>query len=150
MNDLVRIAHQNQDNHLIALLLGMAIWKLCPDGHPLQAEVCALLAESHIGLGAWELANGRPWKRHLDQHAARLPVDRRRYTPAEQQIDRLTSALREGCLRNAATHLQREQALLDRLQMLDNTPLGKLLIAQREELAHVIERDIQSLALSAA
>jgi hypothetical protein len=150
INDLVRIALQIQDNRLIALLLGMAIWKLCPAGHPMQAELCTLLAESHAALGAWELANGRPWKRQLDQHAARLPVDRHRHTPAEQQIDRLTSALREGCLRNAATHLQREQALLDRLQMLDNTPLGKLLVVQRQELAHLIERDIQSLALSAA
>jgi len=150
LSDLIRIALQIQDDHLIALLLGMAIWKQCPAGHPLQAELCRLLAERHIALGAWELGNGRPWKRLLDQQAAELHADRRRHTPADQQIDRLTSALHEGCLRNAATHFQREQALLDRLQMQDTTLLGTLLAVQRQELAHVIERDIQSLALSAA
>ena len=109
-----------------------------------------MLAECHIKLAAWELANGRPWKRRLDQQAAGLHADRRRHTPADQQIDRLTRALREGCLRHAATHLQREQTLLDHLHMLDATPLGTLLAAQRQEFAQMIERDIQSLALSAA
>jgi hypothetical protein len=117
---------------LTALLLGMFIWRVCPHAHALQAAIANHLAGCHLDLDISELALNRRWKEHVDQ------------TRIEE--------MRARNLSHAATHMQREQAVLTTLEKLkvDGAGIIHLLETERDELQRLIEKDIQLLAGSSA
>ena len=99
----------------------------------MQPGIAELLARCFVELEVWELANSkrnRAWKCILGDKWAR--------------------ALRDGCARHAATHLEREQAFARRLAEPDQSPLGRLLSDTRTAVLDDVERDINMLSISAA
>ncbi len=126
---LVRFAIVLQEP-LYTLLLARTLWKLLPEQDTyLRPQVAAILADCHIGLKIWELANNQPWRKVLD--------------------GKKSAALRQGCSENN-THLKREQDFLHTLQQGDPTFLGTLLAEERLALQREVERDIRGLTGSAA
>lgn len=119
-------AHQRTLN---GLLIGLAGWRLCPEGSPVQPEIAAQLAECCCALELWEKANNTPWKSKLDR--------------------RHSDELRRGWERNARSQIDRERQRLRDLQQPDLSPLGETLAEDRVALHREWERELRKLIESA-
>lgn len=128
--ELLVCAAERYEGDRNGLLIGLAVWKLCPNGHALQQRLANQLARCHCTLEIWEKANNRSWKHHVSE--------------------RLQRELQHGWRQHNATLVARERQLLKLLYAPDLSPLGVTLEAQRAELYQRYEHEYQRLLESAA
>lgn len=118
---------EQQYDMILSLLLGLHAWKLCAEDEHLQAQIAKHLVRCHSDLGIWELARNRPWWHVLSQ-------DTRNEVWARGEQHR-------------STHLHREQTFLRQLDQWSHA-YAALLDEARQELRHLVSRDIELLASS--
>lgn len=114
-----------RDNPLQGLLLGLEAWERCKEVEYLAQRLANELANCHINLRIWELANNRPWRASL-----------------AQQLDQ---ALREGWRANHGTYIERLQTVKRQLQQADISWMGDLLEERRRAYLKLVERDMQQV-----
>ncbi len=136
LQHLLYAAQQMRQQHpLVALLLGMFIWRMCSDHHSLQREIANHLAHCHLKLDICEIALSHQWKKpqwkkHIDHN--------------------LLATMHTRNLAQSATHMPREYAVLKQVKGDTSQFIHLLLKAERQTLLAMLEKDIQSLASSAS